>query len=162
VVTIPTIKFHNKTYSAHRTSIFLCFVEFSQQSEVLSLHRIDLLASVRKKTCVHCAVRTGFLYIIQVKFSPIGYAMVQKVSSPSLNSEAVFDTTSDHTRFVVAKVALGQIFLRIIRYFLSISLHVCSILIIIHMFLLSERQTGEHWDTSEKQRPFGNRGKLTF
>lgn len=160
MVTKTTIKFHNKIYSPHRTSVFLCSVEFSQQSEVLYLHRIDLLASVRKKTCVYCAVRTGFLYIIQVKFSPVGYAMVQKVSSRSLNSEAVFDTTSDHTRFVVVKVALGQIFLRIILYFLSISLHVCSILIIIiYMFLLPERQTGtlEHF---RKAAIFRKPGKI--
>jgi hypothetical protein len=67
---------------------------------------------------------------------------------------------SEYTRFVVAKVALGQIFLRIIRYFLSISFHVCSILIIIYIFLLPERKTGEPWETSKKQRYFGKRGKL--
>ena len=135
-------------------------MEFPQQSEVLSLHRIDRLASVRKKARVHCAVRTEFLNIIQVKFSPIGYAMVQEVCRRSLNSEAVFVTISDYTRLVVAKVALGQIFLRIILYFLSISFRICSILVIIYMFLLPERQTDKPWETSEKQRSFGNRGKL--
>jgi len=62
--------------------------------------------------------------------------MVQEVSRRSLNSEAAFETMSNHTRFVVAKVALGKIFLRIIRYFLSISFHICSILIIIYIVLL--------------------------
>ena len=160
MVTIYTTQFHNKTYSAHRMTIFLCSVEFPQQSEVLSLHRIDWLASIRKKSCVHCAERTGFLNIIQVKFSPIGYAMVQEVWRRSLNSEAVFETMSDYTRFVVAKVALGQVFLRIIRYILSISFHVCSILIIIYIFLLAERKTGEPLETSEKHRYFGKRGKI--
>jgi len=52
---------------------------------------------------------------------------------------------SDHTRFVVAKVALGQIFLRIIHNFLSISFHIYNILIIIYVFLLTERHMGEPW-----------------
>ena len=91
-------------------------METPQQNEVLSLHRIDRLPFVRKTVCVHCAVRTGFLNIIQVKFSPIGYAMVQEVSRQSLNSGSVFDTMSDHTRFVVAKVKLGRVFLPIILY----------------------------------------------
>jgi len=95
--------------------------------------------------CVHCAVRMGFVDIIHIKFSPISYAMVHEVSRRSLNSEAVFETMSDHTRFVVAKVVLGQILLRIIHYFLSISFHIYSILIIIYMFLLPERHTGEPW-----------------
>jgi hypothetical protein len=107
--------------------------------QVLSLHKIDGLASVRKKACVHYAVRTGFLNIIQFEFSPIGYATFQEVCRRSLNSEAVFETMSDYTRFVVAKVALGQVFLQIIQYFLPISFNICSILKIIYMFLLPER-----------------------
>jgi hypothetical protein len=34
------------------------------------------------------------------------------------------------------------------------------ILVIVYVFLLPERRTGEHWEISEKQRSFGNRGKL--
>jgi len=87
--------------------------------------------------------------------------MVHEVSRRSFNSEAVFDTMPDHTRIVVVKVAIGQIFLRIIRYFLSISFHIFSILIIVYMFLLPEKTNGRTLGNfSEKQLSYRNRGKL--
>jgi hypothetical protein len=43
------------------------------------------------------------------------------------------------------KVALGQIFLQVIRFSLSISFHQCSRLIIIMMTFLPEVQMGEIW-----------------
>jgi hypothetical protein len=40
-----------------------------------------------------------------------------------------FDTTSVHMRFVVNKVALGHVYLQILSFPLSVSLHQCSIFI---------------------------------
>jgi hypothetical protein len=50
-----------------------------------------------------------------------------------------FDPRSVHATFVVDKVALGQVFLRVLRF----------ILFFIHMFVLAEGQTGEAWEPSE-------------
>jgi hypothetical protein len=48
----------------------------------------------------------------------------------------VFDTRSVHVRFVVDEVALGQIFLPVLRFPLSVPSHQCSVLIFICMLLL--------------------------
>ena len=53
----------------------------------------------------------------------------------------MFDPRSVHVRFAVDEVALGQIFLPVLRFPLSVSFHRCSVLIF--MLLLPEGQTGE-------------------
>jgi hypothetical protein len=69
-----------------------------------------------------------------------------------------FDPRSVHVRFVVDKVALGQVFFRVLRFFPCVSFHQCSILTIYTLLLLG--QTGEAWKASKKQCSFGNRGPL--
>jgi hypothetical protein len=45
-----------------------------------------------------------------------GRAMVQAVSRRPLTAEARFDTGSVHVKFLVEKVALGQVFLRVLPF----------------------------------------------
>jgi hypothetical protein len=54
--------------------------------------------------------------------------MAQAVSRRPLTTEARGSVPSQvHVRFVVDKVALGQVFLRVVGFPLSISFHWCSI-----------------------------------
>jgi hypothetical protein len=58
----------------------------------------------------------------------MGRAMAQAVSRRPLTTEARGSIPGQvHVRFVVDKVALGQVFLRVVGFPLSISLHWCSI-----------------------------------
>ena len=70
MVTICTtsLTFNNSTFSPH--TVFMCFVWISEQTAIISLYSINWLVCVTETECVYCAVRTGCLYIIQVKFSP--------------------------------------------------------------------------------------------
>jgi hypothetical protein len=57
-----------------------------------------------------------------------GRAMAQSVSRRPLTTEARGSIPGQvHIRFVVDKVALGQVFLRVVGFPLSISFHWCSI-----------------------------------
>jgi hypothetical protein len=51
----------------------------------------------------------------------------------------IFDPRSGNVGFVVDKVAMGQIFLPVLPFPLSVSLHQCSILIFIYILLLTRR-----------------------
>jgi hypothetical protein len=58
----------------------------------------------------------------------IGRAMAQAVSLRPLTTEARGSVPGQvHVRFVVNNVALGQVFLRVVGFPLSISFHWCSI-----------------------------------
>jgi hypothetical protein len=50
----------------------------------------------------------------------LGRTMAQAVSRRPLTAEARFDPGSVHVRFVVDKVALGQVFLEVVGFTLSI------------------------------------------
>jgi len=54
--------------SAH-TAVFMCFVWISEQTAIISLYSIDGLVCITERENVYCAVRTGYLYTIQDKFS---------------------------------------------------------------------------------------------
>ena len=73
---------------------------------------------------------------------------------------AGFDLRSAHVRRVVVKVALGQVFVPVLRFSRSVSFHQCYILICIYTLLLAERQTGEAWEPSRKQCASGSREAL--
>jgi hypothetical protein len=73
---------------------------------------------------------------------------------------AGFDLRSVHVRRVVVKVALGQVFVPVLRFSRSVSFHQCSILICIYTLLLAEGQTGEAWEPSRKQCASGSREAL--
>jgi hypothetical protein len=65
-----------------------------------------------------------------------------------------FDSGSVLVRFVVDKVALGQVSLPVLQFPLSVSFHQCSILIVIYMLLLPEGQRVEDWNPPKKQCSF--------
>jgi hypothetical protein len=56
----------------------------------------------------------------------LGRAMAQAVSRRPLTAEALVRGWSIHVGFVVDKVALGQFFLRVLRFALPLSFHRCS------------------------------------
>ena len=43
----------------------MCFVWISEQTAIISLYNINWLVFITETQCVYCAVRTGYLYIIQ-------------------------------------------------------------------------------------------------
>jgi hypothetical protein len=55
-----------------------------------------------------------------------GHAMAQAVSRRPLKAETKFAPWSIHMGFLVEEVALGRVFLRVLRISLSISFHRCS------------------------------------
>jgi len=56
------------------------------------------------------------------------------------------DLRSVHVIFVIDKVSMGQVFVQVLRFSLSVSFHFCSILIFIYTLLLQEGQRGEAWE----------------
>ena len=70
-----------------------------------------------------------------------------------------FDLKSILVRFMVGRVALGQVSRRVIRFFLS-SLRECAVLIFMYELLVPEGQTDEAWEPSRKYCCFGNQGAL--
>jgi hypothetical protein len=79
-------------------------------------------------------------------------------------------------RFMVDTLTLGQVFLRVLRFFPPLSIvppllhtlfsprqHLSTndvILIFVYMLVLPEAQTGDAWEPSKKQYCFGNRAAL--
>ena len=61
------LRFSSSTFCPH--SAFMCFVWIWEQTAIISLYNISWLVFITEKECVYCAVRTGYLYIIQVSFS---------------------------------------------------------------------------------------------
>jgi hypothetical protein len=50
--------------SAH-TAVFMCFVWISKQTAIISLYSINWLVFITETECVYCAVRTGYLSVLQ-------------------------------------------------------------------------------------------------
>ena len=50
--------------SAH-TAVIMCFVWIWEQTAIISLYNINWLVFETETGCVYCAVRTGYLYIIE-------------------------------------------------------------------------------------------------
>ena len=55
---------YNSTFCPH--SVFMCFVWISEQTAIISLRSTDWLVFITETECVYCAVRTGYLILIQV------------------------------------------------------------------------------------------------
>jgi len=98
VVTICTtsLTFNNSTFSPH--SVFMCFVWISEQTAIISLYNINWSVFITERESVYCAVRTGYLNIIQVDLSLQNYnadfsrtlkALVSQLSqlNPHANTE---------------------------------------------------------------------------
>ena len=62
-----SLTFSNSTFCPH--SLFMCFVWIWEQTAIISLYSINWLVFITETECVYCAVRTGSLYIIQVKLN---------------------------------------------------------------------------------------------
>ena len=56
-------------YVLPHTAVFMCFVWIWEQTAIISLYSINWLVFITETECVYCAVRTGYLYIIQFSFS---------------------------------------------------------------------------------------------
>ena len=69
MVTICTasLTFSNSTFCPH--SVFMCFVWISEQTAIISLYNINWLVFITQTECVYCAVRIGYLYMIQANLS---------------------------------------------------------------------------------------------
>jgi len=70
---------------------------------------------------------------------------IGRIGADTSAKRSGFDLGSIRVGFVVEKVALGQVFLPVIRVSLSITFHQCSRLNFIMITLLSEVQKGEVW-----------------
>ena len=64
--TASLVAFNNSTFCPH--SAFMCFVWISEQTAIISLYSIDWLVFITETECVYCAVRTGYLNVIQFNF----------------------------------------------------------------------------------------------
>jgi len=53
-------------YVLPHTAVFMCFVWISEQTAIISLYNINWLVFITETQCVYCAVRTGYLNIVQV------------------------------------------------------------------------------------------------
>ena len=62
--------------SAH-TAVFMCSVFISEQTAIISLYKINWLVFITETESVYCAVRTGYLSIIQVGFGLLKDSMNQ-------------------------------------------------------------------------------------
>jgi len=72
------------------------------------------------------------------------------VAGPSTGTSR-FDFRLVHVRYVVDKWGWDKFFSEYFRFLLSVSFHLCSMLIFIDMLLLREGQTGETWEPSGKE-----------
>jgi hypothetical protein len=48
------------------TALLMCFVWISEQTAIISLYNINWLVCITETECVYCAVRTGYLNVIQL------------------------------------------------------------------------------------------------
>ena len=58
------LAFNNATFCPQ--SVFVCSVWISEQTAIISLYNINWLVCITETECVYCAVRTGYINIIQV------------------------------------------------------------------------------------------------
>ena len=78
-----SLTLNNSMFSPH--SVFICFVWISEQTAIISLY-INWLVFITETECVYCAVRTGYLNMIQVK---ITFQSFNKCSGVGLKCPAV-------------------------------------------------------------------------
>ena len=58
------LKLRISTFCPH--SVFMYFVWISEKTAIITLYSINWLVFVTETECVYCAVRTGYLNVIQV------------------------------------------------------------------------------------------------
>jgi len=67
-ICITGLTFINSTFWSH--SVFMCSVWISEQTAIISVYNINWLVFITERERVYCAVRTGYLYIIQFNCLP--------------------------------------------------------------------------------------------
>jgi hypothetical protein len=109
-----------------RRAVTIITEYFPTQRWPVVLHNEYSMCSLQGKECFCCIVKFQASNLIMSDPKPV------------------------HVRFLVDKVALGQISLQVLR-FSPVSFHQCFILIGIYMLLLPEGQMGQAWEPSKKQ-----------
>jgi len=64
-VHIKQMSFYVPLHLVSLTSVFMCFVWIWEQTASISLYSINWLVCITEMENVYCAVRTGYLYVIQ-------------------------------------------------------------------------------------------------
>jgi hypothetical protein len=98
----PGLTFPNSTFCPH--IVFICFVWISEQTAIISLYSVNWLVCITETECVYCAVRSVSLGC----FLPLRLVVGLSPWRPT------FDPRSVTVRFVMDKVALGHVFLRVV------------------------------------------------
>lgn len=70
----------------------------------------------------------------------------------------VFNPRSMNVTSAMAKLRMGQVFLRVLRFPLSAPLRQCSIHIFVYMFLLQNRTEREAWESNQESKALSEIG----
>jgi hypothetical protein len=140
VVTIHTTRFNVKKSLCLSYSVANLYVPYNAQHKKQLFSYTTLTEWFYEWNHVLCDVCTGSFIFMAIPW------LRQLIAGLSL-SRPKFDPRPVHVRFVVGKVALGQVFLQVYGFPLSVSFHHCSI----HIFILiSQGEAGESWEPSNK------------
>lgn len=125
-LTFTTFLLRTHTYTHARTLNFVRFVWFSYGRARNTLNCINLFVFVTQVPFLWRSV-VFFKYIIKMNFSLWGFSVTQDISRwPP--SRSAFDPRPIHVGFVVDRVALRLISLRVLRFSLSLSFNQWPIL----------------------------------
>ena len=144
--TVPTFHLHK---------VFMCIVWFLQPKPTVSQTFTEWCLYTSRTS--FCTLRKEFLRIIYINFNTQGRTMARRFVAGLSRRRLGFDPRSVHVRLMVDIVALGQVFLRVLRYS-----PVTIILPIFHIHLhaaLTERKNGRSLGTSQKRNALSEIGK---
>ena len=109
--------------------------------------------------CIYCAVRAEYLTLIWVNiFLPCrdwdGYSPASHRRGPS--------SIAGKPMWILywKELRWDRFFSEYFAFILTVSFHLCYLIIFIYMLLLPERQMGEAWESSNRQCSFVSRGAL--
>jgi hypothetical protein len=151
-----------KCYVLPTECICVSCVDLSKSQRLVTYTALMDWFFTAETDCVYRAVRIESLNIIHVHFRfQRAVPRLRRLVAGLLLRRPWFDPRSVSVRFVVDKVALVQVFLQVLRFYVSGSFHQCSVHIFSYTLPLPERQTGEAWQPSPKRRlSSGYRGAL--
>jgi len=89
----------------------MCFVWIWEQTASISLYSINWLVFITETECVYCAVRTGYLYIVQVMCFVWIWEQTASISLYSINW-LVFIT---ETECVYCAVRIGYLYMTLVK-----------------------------------------------
>jgi len=93
----------------------MCFVWISEQKTIISPYNINWLVFITETECVYCAVRTGYLNLIQVNFLLNIVPWLRQLIAGLTLRRLGFNLRSVHVKYVVDRVAMGQANLHSLR-----------------------------------------------